>query len=159
MNGEDHAAERQTKIRGPLCQDFDNEEDAARKFDDISEYYGRGRVNFPDLRPDGLTEAEYRFAQGGLDDKDDEPQLKRRRRAAREQKNDVEVARLTVHIHFMRRMLKVTQKMCKTADPKRRAHRQADLLGLWLERDSALEDPLDWKRRREGRAPTPKGSA
>ena len=59
----------------------------------------------------------------------------------------------------MRRMLKVAQKLCQAADSKRRARRQADLLGLWLERDSALEDPLDWKRRREGRAPPPGDSA
>ena len=143
---------------------FDNEEAAARKFDDISEYYGRGRPNFPNTPPRfGLTEAEYCAAQGGLDDNDDEPQLKRRRRAAREQKNDVEVARLTVHIIFAKRMLKVAQKLCKTADSKRRARRQADLLGLWLERDDALRDPLEWKRdrkrRREAPALVPQGGA
>ena len=48
----------------------------------------------------------------------------------------------------MRRMLKVAQKLCQTADSKRRARRQADLLGLWLERDSALDDPLEWTRLR-----------
>ena len=65
----------------------------------------------------------------------------KRRRTARDEENDGEVARLTVYIIFAKKMLKVAEKMIKTADPKRRARRQADLLGLWLERDSALDEP------------------
>ena len=142
---------------------FLNEKAAARKYDDISEYYGRGRINFPPLRSDGLpelTDAEYRAAQGGIDDADDLPRLKRRRRAARDEENDVEVARLTVYIIFEKRMRRVAEKMIKVADPKRRARRQADLLGLWLDRDAALDDPLEWVRLRESRsAPAPRGSS
>ena len=104
--------------------DGDNEEDAARKYDDLSEYYG-------------LTEAEYRAAQGGLDDDDDEPQLKRRRRAARERKPHQRASPCVLRqAHAQGRA-----KTCRTADSKRRARRQADLLGLWLERDSTLDDP------------------
>ena len=131
---------------------FDSEVAAARKYDDVSESYGRGRLNFPALRPDGLpelTDAEYRAAQGGIDDADDLPRLKKRRRTARDEENDVEVARLTVYIIFAKKMLKVAEKMIKTADPKRRARRQADLLGLWLDRDAALDDPLKWVRLRK----------
>ena len=127
---------------------FVNEEAAARKYDDASAYHGLGRPNFPALRPYGLTDAEYLAAQGGIDDADDLPRLKRRRRAARDEENDVEVARLTVYIIFAKKMLKVAEKMIKTADPKRRARRQADLLGLWLDRDAALEDPVEWVRLR-----------
>ena len=113
---------------------FVNEQAAARKYDDASEYHGFGRPNFPALRPYGLTDAEYRAAQGGIDDADDLPRLKKRRKAAREAKNESLAKWLTVHIIF-------EKKMRKTTKP-------ADLIGLWLERDAALEDPVEWVRRR-----------
>ena len=75
--------------------------------------------------------------------------LKKRRRTARDEENDGEVARLTVYIIFEKRMRRVAEKMIKVADPKRRARRQADLLGLWLDRDAALDDPLKWVRLRK----------
>ena len=116
---------------------FDSEVAAARKYDDVSESYGRGRLNFPALRPDGLpelTDAEYLAAQGGIDDADDLPRLKKRRKAAREAKNESLAKWLTVHIIFEKKMRKTTK--------------QADLIGLWLERDAALEDPVEWVRLR-----------
>ena len=56
------------------------------------------------------------------------------RKAAREAKNESLAKWLTVHIIFEKKMRKTTK--------------QADLIGLWLERDAALEDPVEWVRLR-----------